>query len=42
MFALYDAVGYATDPAQLRDIFGVEELTIEGWARRVFGQERFG
>jgi uncharacterized protein YbjT (DUF2867 family) len=42
MFALFDAVGYATDPAQLRDIFGVEELTIEGSAKLVFGQERFG
>jgi uncharacterized protein YbjT (DUF2867 family) len=37
MFALFDAVGYATDPAPLRDVFGVEALTIEGWAGRVFG-----
>jgi uncharacterized protein YbjT (DUF2867 family) len=37
MFALFDAEGYATDPAPLRDLFGVEALTIEGWARRVFG-----
>ena len=41
-FALLDAVGCATDSAPLRDVFGVEALTIEGWARRVFGQERFG
>jgi hypothetical protein len=37
MFALFDAAGYATDPAPLRDVFGVEALTIEEWARRVFG-----
>jgi uncharacterized protein YbjT (DUF2867 family) len=37
MFALFDAVGYATDPAPLRDVFGVEAETIEGWAGRVFG-----
>jgi len=42
MFALFDAAGYATDPAPLRDDFGVEGLTIEEWAARVFGQERFG
>jgi len=37
-----DAVGYATGSGPLRDVFGVEGFTIEGWARRVFGQERFG
>jgi hypothetical protein len=37
MFALFDIAGYATDPAPLRDVFGVEALTIEEWARRVFG-----
>ncbi len=42
MFALFDAVGYATDPAPLRDVFGVEGLTIEGWAGRVFGSDPFG
>ena len=42
MFTLFDAVGYATDPAPLRDVFGVEALTIEGWVERVFGQEAFG
>jgi uncharacterized protein YbjT (DUF2867 family) len=42
MFALFDAVGYATDPAPLRDVFGVEALTIEGWAGRVFGHRAFG
>ena len=29
-FALLDAVGCATDSAPLRDVFGVEALTIEG------------
>ena len=37
MFALFDAAGYATDPAPLRDVFGVEALAIEEWARRVSG-----
>jgi uncharacterized protein YbjT (DUF2867 family) len=37
MFALFDAAGYATDPAPLRDVFGVQALTIEEWARRVSG-----
>ncbi len=37
MFALFDASGYATDPAPLRDVFGVEALTIEEWAGRVSG-----
>jgi uncharacterized protein YbjT (DUF2867 family) len=36
MFALFGAAGYATDPAPLRDLFGVEALTIEGWAKRLF------
>jgi uncharacterized protein YbjT (DUF2867 family) len=36
MFTLFDAVGYATDPTPLRDVFGVEALTIEEWAGRVF------
>jgi uncharacterized protein YbjT (DUF2867 family) len=36
MFALFDAVGYATDPAPLRDGFEVDALTIEGWAGRLF------
>jgi uncharacterized protein YbjT (DUF2867 family) len=35
MFALFDAAGYATDPAPLRDVFGVEALTIEEWAGQV-------
>jgi uncharacterized protein YbjT (DUF2867 family) len=35
MFALFDVVGYAADPAPLRDLFGVEALTIEEWAGRV-------
>jgi len=42
MFALFDATGYATDPAPLRDVFGVQALTIEEWARRVFGRDSFG
>ena len=42
MFVLIDAAGYATDPAPLRDVFGVEALTIEEWARRVFGYDPFG
>jgi uncharacterized protein YbjT (DUF2867 family) len=42
MFTVFDAVGYETNPAPLRDVFGVEALTIEGWARRVFGQDPFG
>jgi uncharacterized protein YbjT (DUF2867 family) len=37
MFALFDAAGYATDPAPLRDVFGVQALTIEEWAGRVSG-----
>jgi uncharacterized protein YbjT (DUF2867 family) len=37
MFALFDAAGYATDPASLRDVFGVEALTIEEWAGQVSG-----
>jgi uncharacterized protein YbjT (DUF2867 family) len=35
MFAFFDAALYVIDPAPLRDLFGVEALTIEGWARRV-------
>jgi uncharacterized protein YbjT (DUF2867 family) len=42
MFALFDAAGYATDPAPLRDVFGVQALTIEEWAGRVFGRDSFG
>ena len=37
MFALFNAAGYATDPAPLRDVFGVEALAIEEWAGRVSG-----
>ncbi len=35
MFALFDAAGYASDSPALREIFGVEALTIEEWAGRV-------
>jgi uncharacterized protein YbjT (DUF2867 family) len=34
MSALFDAVGYAADPAPLRETFGVEAATIEEWARQ--------
>ena len=34
MSALFDAAGYAADPAPLRERFGVEAATIEEWARR--------
>ena len=37
MFALFDATGYATDPAPLGDVFGVRAHTIEEWAARVSG-----
>jgi hypothetical protein len=33
MFALFDAAGYAADPAFLREGFGVEAATIEEWAK---------
>jgi uncharacterized protein YbjT (DUF2867 family) len=33
MMALFDEVGFATDPAALRDTFDVPALTIEEWAR---------
>jgi uncharacterized protein YbjT (DUF2867 family) len=33
MMALFDEVGFATDPAALRDAFEVPALTIEEWAR---------
>ncbi len=32
MFALFDAAGYAADPAPLLETFGVEAATIEEWA----------
>ncbi len=32
MMALFDAVGFATDPSVLLDTFGVPALTIEEWA----------
>jgi uncharacterized protein YbjT (DUF2867 family) len=35
MFAFFDRVGYAADPAPLRTLFGVEALTIEEWAGQV-------
>jgi uncharacterized protein YbjT (DUF2867 family) len=33
MMALFDLVGFATDPSALRDTFGVPALTIEEWVR---------
>ncbi|HZC18696.1 MAG TPA: NmrA family NAD(P)-binding protein, partial [Rubrobacteraceae bacterium] len=33
MMAFFDTVGFAADPAVLRDTFGVPALTIEEWAR---------
>src|SRR5215207_10105889 len=33
MMALFDEVGFATDPSALRDTFEVPALTIEEWAR---------
>ena len=33
MMALFDEVGFATDPSVLRETFGVPALTIEEWAR---------
>lgn len=33
MMALFDAVGFATDPCVLREVFGVPALTIGEWAR---------
>ena len=32
MMAFFDAVGFAADPAVLRDAFGISALTIEQWA----------
>lgn len=33
MMALFDVVGFATDPSALRETFGVPALTIVEWAR---------
>ena len=33
MMALFDVVGFATDPSVLRETFGVSALTIEEWVR---------
>jgi uncharacterized protein YbjT (DUF2867 family) len=33
MMALFDEVGFTTDPSALRETFGVPALTIEEWAR---------
>jgi uncharacterized protein YbjT (DUF2867 family) len=42
LFAFFDRVGYAADPSPLRDLFGVEALTIEEWAGRVSRSGSFG
>ena len=33
MMAFFDSVGFATDPSDLSDTFGVPALTVEEWAR---------
>lgn len=33
MMAFFDSVGFASDPAVLRDTFGISALSIEEWAR---------
>jgi uncharacterized protein YbjT (DUF2867 family) len=40
MFTLFDAAGYFSDTP--RETFGVEDATIEQWARRVSGPGAFG
>jgi uncharacterized protein YbjT (DUF2867 family) len=42
LFAFFDRVGYAADPTPLRDVFGVEALTVEEWAGRVSRSGSFG
>ncbi len=42
MFTLFDAAGYASDSPALRETFGVEALTIEGWAGLVSRSGSFG
>lgn len=42
MFAVFDAEGYASRSAALRETFGVEALTIEEWARGVSRPALFG
>jgi hypothetical protein len=42
MFALFDAEGYASNSPALRDIFGVDAVGIEEWARQLFGSGSFG
>ena len=42
MFALFDDAGYASDSPGLRETFGVQPTTIEGWAARVSWQSPFG
>ncbi len=42
MFTLFDAAGYSSDSPALRETFGVEALTIEGWAGLVSRSGSFG
>lgn len=42
MFALFDAAGYASSSPALRETFGVEALSISGWAERVSRPALFG
>jgi uncharacterized protein YbjT (DUF2867 family) len=42
MFALFDAAGYASDSAALRETFGVEAMTLEEWAGKVSRPGSFG
>jgi hypothetical protein len=42
MCVFFDAVGYAANPTPLRDLFGVEVLTIEKLAAQVSRSESFG
>ncbi len=42
MFALFDAVGYASGSPALRETFGIQATTIEEWAARVSRPAPFG
>ncbi len=42
MFEFFDRAGYAADPAPLREVFGVEAVNLEEWARRLSGRGSLG
>lgn len=42
MFAFFDAEGYATDPAPLREVFGIEAISLREWGERVFRSGSLG